>query len=426
MSPSTRACESVASARSLSALRIATLTILSAACGLTPTRADVLHLRTGGAITGELLDRSDGQYRMRTTVGVVTIDAESVVSFEEGPSPFEEYERRKAKAPDTEAGQLELADWLGEQGLTMLRKQHLQRALEINPQSDWALRGLGYVRVNGIWVDGRSLERAAARPAKEDNPGSRPAPEEDPERLVAAIQSQWRRQIWAIFEGSLKNSSQRLQKDGRAKILAIEDPLAILPLTRVLSEGSRSIRELLVEALTHFPHDEATMNLAVMAISDDDAGVRTKALNALSPRNDPRVIAMYRESLQNGSDRLVRRTAEALGRLRATEATPELIAALRAQRRRWVEAPSSRYLGVVQSAFNRTTQVNFGGRTVITYQPLVGVAFAGSNVFSDTEYQLRDVTVFRTEVLEALKQITGQNFGFDEAAWRRWLEEQKP
>jgi hypothetical protein len=29
-------------------------------------------------------------------------------------------------------------------------------------------------------------------------------------------------------------------------------------------------------------------------------------------------------------------------------------------------------------------------------------------------------------VLEALKQITGQNFGFEREQWRRWYEENKP
>jgi hypothetical protein len=38
---------------------------------------------------------------------------------------------------------------------------------------------------------------------------------------------------------------------------------------------------------------------------------------------------------------------------------------------------------------------------------------------------MRDVTVFRTEVLEALRTITGQDFGFEHAAWRRWYEERR-
>lgn len=397
---------------------------ISLALGVATARGDILHLRSGGTLSGEVLERDEGHYRIRTVDGVVTVDHESVERVEPGPSPFKEYERRKAAAADTELAHLELATWLEAQGMTALSKQHLQQALAHNPRSVAALRALGYVQINGMWVDGRSLERGVAKPAR-DEAESRPVEQEDPERLVAAIQAQWRRHIYAACEGFLKSSNAKAQREGRERILAIEDPLAILPLTRVLSEGSRSIRELLVEALAGFPHDEATMNLAVMALSDDDSGVRSRALAALGPRDDPRVAAMFRETLQSGNDALIRRAAEALGRLRSAGAVPELIGALRVQRRRWVESPSSRYLGVAQSAFHRPTQVNLGGRVVIPYQPLVGVAFASSNIFVDTEYQLRDVTVFRTEVLEALKQITGQNFGFEEAPWRRWHEEQR-
>jgi hypothetical protein len=32
----------------------------------------------------------------------------------------------------------------------------------------------------------------------------------------------------------------------------------------------------------------------------------------------------------------------------------------------------------------------------------------------------RWVTVFRTDVLEALRRITGQNFGFEQDQWREW------
>ena len=40
--------------------------------------------------------------------------------------------------------------------------------------------------------------------------------------------------------------------------------------------------------------------------------------------------------------------------------------------------------------------------------------------------QTQDVTMYRTEVLEALVAITGVNHGFDAAKWRRWYEEHKP
>ena len=41
----------------------------------------------------------------------------------------------------------------------------------------------------------------------------------------------------------------------------------------------------------------------------------------------------------------------------------------------------------------------------------------------EVEQRMINVTVFRTEVLEALKRLTGQNFGFEHEQWRLWYEE---
>ncbi len=37
----------------------------------------------------------------------------------------------------------------------------------------------------------------------------------------------------------------------------------------------------------------------------------------------------------------------------------------------------------------------------------------------------RWVTVYRTEVLEALRRLTGQDFGFEREPWQRWYEARK-
>jgi hypothetical protein len=65
------------------------------------------------------------------------------------------------------------------------------------------------------------------------------------------------------------------------------------------------------------------------------------------------------------------------------------------------------------------------GRAV-AYSPQVGVVATGVSLGVSSTIQERDVTVYRSEVLDALRLITGEDFGFDEAAWRRWYEEQKP
>jgi hypothetical protein len=40
---------------------------------------------------------------------------------------------------------------------------------------------------------------------------------------------------------------------------------------------------------------------------------------------------------------------------------------------------------------------------------------------SDYEYQV--ISIHRTEVQEALIEITGQNLGFDAGAWLKWADD---
>ena len=82
-------------------------------------------------------------------------------------------------------------------------------------------------------------------------------------------------------------------------------------------------RGLLVEALAGFPQDEATMNLAILALVDPADEVRRQAVNELVRRADPRTIAEYRKALHTPSEALIQRAAYALGELRASAAVEE-------------------------------------------------------------------------------------------------------
>ena len=103
-------------------------------------------------------------------------------------------------------------------------------------------------------------------------------------------------------------------------------------------------------------------------------------------------------------------------------AVPDLIDALTAQRDRWVEVPMRRYLGGWPLVFDGVTISEVGpGVRVVTRPDLVWCqhyAVVDVDVVNRSVY--REVTIYRTEVLEALKQITGENFGFDREAWTRW------
>lgn len=388
--------------------------------------ADILHLANGGTVEGDILKKTDAFYRVRTVVGTVTLPVDAVDRVEESETPFAAYEQRLANTQDTPQGWFDLAQWCEKQGLAAQRKKHLQRAIELDPAFEPARAALGFVKVGGLWIDGRTADRE--QQARQSAAGAKPQ-ERDASRIIAAIQAQWSRRIRAIRTNMLHASVARLVENGQARILEISDPLAILPLARHLSDGKYAARDVLVDVLARFPQDEATMNLAVLSITDPEPGIRKRAVSALLDRDDPRVVPQFREALKSDSDTLIRHAAEALGALGDPAAVPDLIKVLHAERRKRVEIPTHRYLGTYVERFSTPTTVTLGSSSRVSHTPALGVgsvptvvgAFGGSS-----RRELRNVTVYRTEVLEALKSITGQNFGFEIEAWRAWHREETP
>ncbi len=380
--------------------------------------ADVFHLARGGTIEGMLLAEENGQYTIRTTIGTVRIAAADVERIERAPTVFEEYEQRAGQAGDTPAAQVALATWCAGRGLRAERTRHLQRAIELDPDCAAARRALGFVKVGTLWVDGR---RVAADRKDEPQPEAEP----EPERLARAIQGQWFQRIRAIKSAQLDSQLERLNREGREKILEIRDPLAIYPLATVLGGGGPACRRLLVESLAQFPEDEATMNLALLALLDPVPEIRNQALEVVAARQDPRVIAQYRAALRAGDDAIQTRAAAGLGALEAREAVPDLIAALTTVRNKWVEMPVRTYIGSWPQVFTRTSGVTLSSGVCVGCRPRVGVYTTGNVVAPDVknEWRYGQVTVYRTEVLEALRRITGQDFGFDRSRWQRWYEE---
>ncbi len=376
---------------------------------------DVFHLERGGTLQGKLLGEDAGFYRVRTAGGVVSLARAAVTRIEPGPVPFEEYDARAAATPDTADGHFALAEWCGEQGLRSEAHRHLLRAIELDVNHAGARRALGYVRVGGLWVEGRT---PATRREIE------PEPADEAERLVRAVQGEWQRRIQLIRRDWLESGKADRVEAGRQRILEIRDPLAIGPLAEVLSR-SRDVatRRLLVEALAALPDEEATLNLAIMGLVEPDRAVREMAVAALTHRDDPQVAIQYRRALHVPSEALVKRAAYGLGEIKARGAVPELIALLTDQRDKWVEVPIRDYFEVWPRAYYRdAVGIPIGGIQVSHRRPSVGVYIYADQTIN--EWQVRNVTVYRTEVREALRRITGQDFGFDRVAWEQWLYSQ--
>ncbi len=389
--------------------------------GLPSAPADTVRLKNGGIVEGDIVERGEKEISVRTSIGIVKLAADSVERIEVTEPVRVQYARRAAALPDTADDNVALADWCAENGLTAERRKHLLRAIAIDPQHENARSALGHVKVNGIWVAATTQPARAAA----SKPTASARAEQDDNELIAEIQSTWSMRIRAIRDTLLDGGLADLVARGRAKLEEIRDPLAVLPMVRALSPGGTACRAALVGALKHFDTDETTVNLAAIALLDAEDSIREEAVRELVRRADPRVGPQIRRGLKSQNDELVRRAAIALGRLRDPGSIPDLIDVLTAQRVKRVEVVASYFDNYVQT-FSNPSDISLGDNKLLHYRGQLGVSYItlpGAVPIPRTELRLADVTVFRTEVMEALKAITGQNFGFEAAEWRRWYEE---
>ncbi len=382
------------------------------------TQADLIRLQGDLTIEAQTIEDRGPHYRVTTRQGTYDIEKVRVVKIEPGPGPRELYEQEKTRHADTAAGHFEMAQWCAYQRLASERLFHLQRVLELDPEHSAARKDLGYFKKDGVWVK----RKAPNAPTDEEIALSRRARHEEAE--IRDRVSGWFVKIKAIEQGRLhphRNDAKRTQfAEGSRMILAIRDPLAIGALAEVLSAGDVTTRRLLANALSAFTQDEAVMNLLAMALFDTSREVRQIAADHLTQRHDERVLSSLRPALFSERDETIRNSATALGRLKAKAAVPDLIAVLSTEVVAPVRVSQPVYLDNLIYIFGRPTPYPSGAEILIYRPPYVGVLGPGALMGTIDRYEMATVSVHRTEVQDALIAITGQNLGFDRAAWWAW------
>lgn len=156
--------------------------ILILLCGFaTVARADVITLKHGGELQGDVVRADEKKVAIRMRFGLVTIDRADIVSIVEAPTPEQEYAARAARiAPEDAAAHCELAAWAGAHELPREALDQYLAAATADPANrdafaalaarDWHLANgtwlapddyypsIGWVRWDGRWV--HPLERA--------------------------------------------------------------------------------------------------------------------------------------------------------------------------------------------------------------------------------------------------------------------------
>ncbi|NQV24454.1 MAG: hypothetical protein HQ518_08805 [Rhodopirellula sp.] len=404
---------------------------LCAACVMLWSRvasADIVYLKTGGVLRGviESAENTDDSVTITLLSGAeVELPVEHVSNQQRRPLKFEEYEVRAESLPDTLEAHWELAEWCREQKLDEQREIHLEIVLAIDPEHRQAHYGLrhtfyrekwmtrdeyeearvaeGFVKYNGKWISAEKLEAV-----RNDDAASQ-------------AEREWYAKVRVWLNWATGNHAQRAA-DGLSNLRGINDPTAISALVQFLGKNSRAdIRRAFIEIVGKIEGPGPIVPLATLSVREDVRELRELALSMIAEPYYEQARLIVIDELRDRNNIVVRRAGTVLAKIGNETSVPALMRALVTTHSYKVRVPVQGYSfgvdGSIPSGTGLPPEIAAGLRTgvydSVQVVPLLGAARAT---------KLISVAVSRenAEVLMALREITGRNFGFDENAWERW------
>jgi hypothetical protein len=116
--------------------------------------ADEVFLKGAGTISGRIVERTAETVKVDVGGGIVGVPMSRVEKIVKARCPLDDYHDRAAKlAPTDVAGWLKLAEWASKNGLPMNAHDAYEKALASAPDNAEARQALGYVKLNGKWLD---------------------------------------------------------------------------------------------------------------------------------------------------------------------------------------------------------------------------------------------------------------------------------
>lgn len=435
-------------------IRASLMVILLGCVALAPAWADRIVVRNGPAIKGKaILDEAHpDQYlvfgeRGRTPI---VLKRARVARIDPEPSILDEYViRRKALgtvtsgAPAAQA-EYDLGLWCEGHKLPDLAFVHFEGSIKRDQSFAPGHRKLGHAEHDGKWLTPAELKAAQGFILYR---GKWITPEEkaqkDAEATASAEQQSWMRRLSGLRQAILGGGESK-GRDAEAQLLAIREAEAVHPIVRTFgNDAEPALRKLGARVLSGIPGPEASAALVARLLAEADEDVRTTTMAELAKSKEGNIVPKLAQGLQSKSLAVINRAAWALGNLKAVDAVPKLIPVLTSSEIQvvWVPSQGSSGGGFAGVPSGSGMSITSGRSIPVLSGPVVGngvIAFGatstpisnfggGYNVNisgggnSGPTPQYVEVKHRNVEVLTALMKLTGQDLGYDVAAWKRWL-----
>jgi hypothetical protein len=372
-------------------------------CLAAVVRADVFVLKTGGTITGELLnpDQEPRQtYIVATIGGKIVLTKAEVAEVQRKSREQLLYEKYLPRMPKSAEGNWIMAEWCRGQDLDELRRHHLEQVLTYEPDHEKARLALGFNRIDGRWVipDEFNEERGFVRHGGAWRSSQEIALEEAAKERNDAV-TKWNGDL-RRWRKTLIGRDADKSLLARQNIAKINDLAAAPGLAQLLEDETFLGAKLIyIEKLSQLNCQTSSDALLKCAMEDKSNQVREACWDALAEDGSPAVVASLIKELESKDNVRVNRAAFGLERMNDTAAIMPLINALVTKHKfKFVQGPP----GNMQAGFRP------GGG---------GMAFNPGRKNVD----VREVDLQNRAVLNALSVLTeGTNFQFDENRWREW------
>lgn len=285
---------------------------------------------------------------------------------------------------------------------------HLERVLDLDAENKVARAGLGYMKdKSGRWAKRDHLMTEGRGKVKVGSKYRFP-------EVIALEESQEKANQERI---TLGNDIRKWQQDvltnnkraadSMTKLKALDGPVASTAIADVLFPKSNvplrkeappdGIKHLLIEVLERLADAAAIQSLIRLSLSDPSPPIRDQSLDVLSRIASKAATVAFIAALNSDNPESINDAARALAAMRDESSILPLIEKLVTTHKRKIEG-------------NNSTNVGFGSGT------------DGGFTLGKTPTKLVPTTSRNQDVLGALSTITGENHGYDQAAWLSWYD----
>ncbi len=297
------------------------------------------------------------------------------------------------------------------------RETHLLRILELNPDHLPARRALGYSQVGGEWL---TKDEHRREQGLEEYRGRWRMPQEiaiiEERRKAKLASTQWMQRLRTLRDMLDTDNAVK----ARDELLAIKDPQAVTALAEMFStEALRPVKLIYARALGNIASTPAVRVLLAASLADPDLEVRVACLDQIERLDPPGVVAEYAKSLGSDDNFVINRAAYAFARLGDESVAAPLIEALVTTHTFTYQPPSSSGAQTITTSFVNDARAGAAG-----HPPLVPNTGSGLSMGQSKKTITRRVS--NEEALAALLKLTAApNYGYNQQAWRQWLESQQ-